>query len=162
MRLNWQRYILRYSLNDQAALLTHLQTTGEETLESIKGLGTLEVDNIKTFIVDNLGILLVLISLAILLVQQKNNFPPWRFFISPRPVFAVWLYQKMLKKLSVHGIHKQPCWTPREFLQRLPGLPDDKRESVQKITAYYEKSRFGQLTLLETEKKELRNCLREI
>ncbi len=162
LRLNWQRYILRYSLNDQAVLLTHLQTTGEETLESIKGLGTLEVDTIKTFIIDNLEILLVLLALAILLVLKRNIFLPWRFSIAPRPAFPVWLYQKMLKRLRTLGIRKQPCWTPREFLQRLSNLPDDKLDSVQKITDYYEKTRFGQFTVLETEKKELRNCLRKI
>lgn len=162
LRLNWQRYILRYSLNDQAVLLTHLQTTGEETLNSIKGLETLEVEPIKTFIIDNLGILLALLGLAGALALKRGDFYLWRFSIYPRSGFPVWLYRKMLKKLRVLGIHKQPCWTPREFLKRLPGLPDGKRESVQKITDYYEKIRFGKSAIQETEKRGLLTHLKKI
>ncbi len=162
LRLNWQRYILRYSISDQAELLARLQTTGEESWQSVQGLGTLEVDTIKTFVIDNLEIFLLLFGLALAVALKRMKFQNGRFFISPRSDFPVWLYRKMLKKLSASGIRKQPCWTPREFLKQLPALPDDKRDTVQKITAYYEKSRFGPSPVLPTDKKELLNHLRKI
>jgi hypothetical protein len=163
LRLNWQRYILSFSINDQAELLSHLQTTGDETLKSIKALGTLEVGTIKTFIIDNLAFFLGLLALVMVLVIKRNELFRWRFFLSVNPpVYPVWLYQKMLKKLSALGISKEPTWTPREFLKQLSSLPDDKRATVQKITDYYEKSRFGQFTIQETEKRDLLRHLKKI
>ncbi len=162
LRLNWQRYILQYSGNDQAVLLTHLQSTGEQTFNSLKGLGSLEVEPIKIFIMDNLGVLLVLLGLAGVLVSKRGGLHNFRWPFDPRSDFPVWLYRKMLKKLNGLGIRKQPCWTPREFLQQLPQLPDGKWESVQTITDYYEKTRFGPSPILATEKKELLNHLRKI
>lgn len=163
LRLNWQRYILSFSINDQAELLSHLQTTGNDTLQSIKALGELEVGTIKIFIIDNLGIFIVLTALVMILVFKRNDLFRWRFFLYAKPsAYPVWLYQKMLKKLSALGISKEPTWTPREFLKQLSALPDDKRATVQKITDYYEKSRFGQFTIPETEKKDLLRYLREI
>lgn len=162
LRLNWQRYILRYSITDQAVLLTHLQTTGEESWQAAQGLNTLEVDAIKTFIIDNLEIFLLLFGLALVVAMKRRGFQSGRFSISSRPDFPVWLYQKMLKKLSASGFRKQPCTTPREFLKQLPALPNDKRESVRKITDVYERSRFGPSPVLATDKKELLNHLRKI
>lgn len=162
LRLNWQRYILNYSMNEQVELLSHLQTTGEEALKSIKGLKTLEVEPIKTFIIDNLGVLLLVIGLVGVLVLKRSDLQHFRFSFASRSNFSVWLYRKMLKKLSGHGIRKLPCWTPREFLEQLPSLPDSTRESIQTITDYYEKTRFGPSPILATEKKELLNQLRKI
>jgi hypothetical protein len=163
LQLNWQRYILNYSIVDQAVLLTHLQSTGEETLAAIKGLGTLEVGTIKTFIIEYLGIFLGLLGLAVAILLKKRKLLNWRFFLSTEPpVYPVWLYQEMLKKLRVQGIHKPSCRTPREFLKQLSTLSDDNLERVQTITTCYEKSRFGQFTLPETEKRELLNHLRKI
>ncbi len=163
LQLNWQRYILNYSIVDQAGLLTHLKITGKETLAALKGLGTLEVDTIKTFIIEHLGTLLGLLGLALVLLLKKRELLNWRFFLSTEPsVYPVWLYREMLKKLHAQGIHKPSSWTPREFLEQLPTLPDDKRQRVQKITACYEKSRFGQFTIPKTEKRELLYHLRKI
>jgi hypothetical protein len=163
LRLNWQRYFLSYSFMDQALLFNHLQSTGEETLSTIKGFETLEVASIKTFIIDNLVVLLGLFGLTLVLALKRHNLPGRRFFLfSKPPVYPVWLYREMLKKLRVQGIHKQPSSTPREFLKQLSTLPDDKLEPLQKITACYEKSRFGQFTIPETEKRALRNHLRKI
>lgn len=163
LRLNWQRYFLSYSLMDQTLLLNHLQSTGDETLSAIKDLETLEVGAIKTFIIDNLVILAGLFGLALALVLKWKKRPGWRFIIAgKKPGYPVWLYREMLKKLRIQGIHKQPSATPREFLSQLSTLPDDKLALVQKITACYEKSRFGQFTVPETEKRALRNHLRKI
>jgi protein-glutamine gamma-glutamyltransferase len=162
MRLNWQRYILRYSMKDQTLFFTGLKSTGEETMASLQKLRTLDDEEIKTLIIDNLEILVLLIVFGFLLMLAWRNHPRWRFFDSPRSPFPAWLYQKMLRKLAVSGIHKQPHWTHREFLQRLTTLPKDKRDIIEKITATYEKSRFGQIPLLEAEKKELLNHLRKI
>ncbi len=163
LHLNWQRYILSFSMDDQAEMLTHLKTTGEGTLAVIKGLGTLEVDAIKTFIIDNLGFLLVFFGLVAGLFFKRGRFLKWMFFLPARPpVYPVWLYQEMLKKLGRRGILKQPSWTPKEFLKQISTLPDDQLKPVQKITACYEKARFGRFTIPEAEKKELLNLLREI
>lgn len=163
MRLNWQRYILSYSIMDQARLFSHLQSTGEETLDVIQGLETLEVGAIKTFIIDNLEVLAGLFGLALAFALKKEKLLSWRIFLSAEtPVYPVWLYREMLKKLNAQGIQKQPSWTPREFLKRLPTLPHDKLETIQIITTCYEKSRFGQFAISEAEKKELRSHLKKI
>ena len=163
MRLNLQRYVLSYSIIDQALLLTHLQSTTDKTLTAVQALGTLEADAIKSFIIEYLGIFLLLLGVAVALALKRKKLPGWRFFLAAKPpVYPVWLYREMLKKLRVRGIRKLPCWTPREFLKRLAALPDDKLEPVQKITSCYEKSRFGRFTIPETEKRELLQHLRKI
>ncbi|GJL79420.1 MAG: hypothetical protein NPINA01_24090 [Nitrospinaceae bacterium] len=162
LRLNWQRYIVRYSLNDQSLIFSRLKSTGEETLQTLQKLGTIERKEIKSFIFDNLEIYLLTVGFGILLIVVWKNHLSWRLSASSRHPFPAWLYRKMLGKLKTLGIEKQPHWTHREFLQKLTALPPEKRTIVEKITATYEKSRFGQTPLLATEKKELLNHLRNI
>ena len=162
LQWNWQRYIVRYSLHRQTFFLAHLKSTGEETLKSIQRLGTLDREEMNALIIDNLKIALISIALGIALILAWRNYPRWRFVNSSRHPFPAWLYQEMLKKLQATGIHKPPHWTHREFLQRLPILPQNTREIIQKITEAYEKCRFGQASLLKAEKKELLNHLRKI
>jgi len=162
LQWNWQRYIVRYSLNHQELFFTQLKLTGEDTLKSIQRLGTLDREEIKALIIDNWEIILIPIALGIALILAWRNFPRWRFVNSSHHPFPACLYREMLRKLQAIGIHKQPHWTHREFLQRLPILPKDKRELIEKITNTYERSRFGQTPLLKAEKKELLNHLRKI
>ena len=162
LQWNWQRYILRYSMKDQARLFTRLKWTGEEALKSFQRLATLDSGKVKKFIIDSQEVFLIPTAIGILLILAWRNDFRWRCFASPHSPFPVQLYLKMLRKLEALGIHKQPHWTHREFLKQLPLLPEDKRDSVQKITDIYERSRFGQIPLLQTEKKELLNRLRKI
>ena len=162
LRLNWQRYIVRYSLSDQTRLFTKIKSTGEETLDSIQRLATLDQEKVKTLLVEGLTILSIAAPLAIALFFARGPINRWWFLHFSRQPFPVWLYGEMLLKLEAVGIHKQPHWTHKEFLQRLPNLPSDKRERIEKITTIYETSRFGQTPLTETTKKAFLNHLRKI
>lgn len=162
MRLNWQRYIVHYSMKDQVLFFTDLKSTGQETLASLQRLTAMDRKEIKMFISDNFERFFLFMLIGVALVLTWRNHPRWRSSASPRPPFPAVIYRKMLGKLAALGIHKQPHWTPREFLNRLTTLPKDKRDIIEKITATYEKSRFGQTSLLATEKKELLTHLRNI
>jgi protein-glutamine gamma-glutamyltransferase len=162
MRLNWQRYIVRFSMKDQTLFFTDLKVSGGKTLASLQRLATMDREEIKVFISDNFERLLLWLLFWVALIIVWLNLPRWRSFASSRPPFPAMIYRKMLRKLAALGIHKQPHWTHREFLNRLTTLPKDKRDIVEKITATYEKSRFGQTPLLATEKKELLTHLQNI
>ena len=136
--------------------------TGEETLESIHRLTTLDGEGVKTIFIDGLEVLLIPAVLAIAFILGRRPISRWLLIYSSRHPFPAWLYREMLKKLRALGIHKRSHWTHREFLERLPILPEDKRKLIEKITDTYEKSRFGQRPILEAEKKELLNHLRKI
>lgn len=162
LRLNWQRYIVRFSMKDQEVILDRLATGGKNTLQNLQNIGTWKMKEIQAFLKANLPALIFLTTGSVLWFLTRGRWGGLRFALSPRPAFPVWLYQEMLKKLEKAGVSKQPQWTHREFLNRLSSLPQEKLDRIKKITGSYEKSRFGQSPILDTEKKELLNCLSKI
>jgi hypothetical protein len=42
MRMNWQRYIIRYSVNDQADMVRFFRSGGRDAMDSLKNLTSLE------------------------------------------------------------------------------------------------------------------------
>jgi protein-glutamine gamma-glutamyltransferase len=83
MRLNWQRYIVRYSMKDQILFFTGLKSTGEETLESIQELATMDREEVKIFISDNFKRFLLFIAFGVALIFVWRNHSHWHFFDSP-------------------------------------------------------------------------------
>ncbi len=162
IQFNWQRYIVRYSMNDQVEMLDRLKTQGQDALGKLSDFRSLNGNDLEAFFKSNRNALIFLCVLIAggLLARNRSTGRTW--FGSSQPLFPVWLYEEMLKRLQKTGIKKQPHWSHREFLNRLPALPEEKLNLIHRITAFYEKARFGQSPVLDTEKKELLNTLRKI
>lgn len=161
IQFNWQRYIARYSMNDQIEMLDRLKVRGQDALEKLRDFRNWD-NGIEAFIKANRNALIFLCVLIAGGLLARNRGPGRPGFFGPRAPFSVQLYEAMLQRLQKTGVKKQPHWSHREFLQRLPALPEEKLNLIHRITEFYEKTRFGKSPVLDTEKKKFLSFLRKI
>ncbi|MBI5427467.1 MAG: DUF3488 domain-containing protein [Nitrospinae bacterium] len=161
LRLNWQRYVIRYSVHDQVRMYNWFGRSGRDLLHKVKSLRPDAWKNAAQFLRDNRGyVLAVALTVALAALWARA---PWRpGSAASRPPFAVALYAAMLRKLEKSGLRKRPNWTHREFLDHLEPLPPEKRQLVQEITGLYERLRFAGFSPSPGEKKELWKTLRRL
>jgi hypothetical protein len=147
MRLNWQRYVVRYSVGDQIQILMSFQSHGESFVNKIKTLETIDWEDAnKTFQDKQAYILLALMFFMLILVLFRNHPSSfgWLFFRIGSNHFAAHLYKEMLHRLGKMGIRKPAHFTHREFLGKLSSLPPEKQQAAQQVTQFYEDTRFAQ------------------
>ncbi|PIQ97282.1 MAG: hypothetical protein COV67_05055 [Nitrospinae bacterium CG11_big_fil_rev_8_21_14_0_20_56_8] len=145
MRLNWQRYVIRYSFRDQLQILTALRSGGSEIMHQVRKLGALSLGDIQKWIQSHSRLGLTLLLAAGLGLLLKRRFPDFRFG-RPTPIpFATVVYREMLKRLERQGFPKKPHWTHWEYVDRLESLAPEKLGPVREITRYYESRRFAHL-----------------
>ncbi len=73
--------------------------------------------------------------------------------------FASHNYGRMLELLARHGHLRQPHETPREFLTSLRDEPVQVLELVERMTATFCTTRYGETVLFETKKRDLDRAL---
>jgi hypothetical protein len=160
LRLNWQRYVVRYSFKDQVRLAAWFGNNGKEVIDKFKALGKTDLKRVENYLRDNpLAVTLFLLSAGLLALFKWRD---WEFSFRPRPPFPVTLYVAMLRKLGKYGIHKQASWTHRELLKHLSSLSEEKYAIIEKLTAFYEQSRFGNLAVTKAEKNAMLKYLRQL
>lgn len=157
LRLNWQRYVVRYSFKDQVRLIAWFGNSGRDVFDKFKSLKKTDWKQVNHYLQDNILLLGLLAGLIYLFKYRA-----WAFSFRPRPPFPVVLYASMLKKLGKYGIHKQANWTHREFIKQLSSLSAEKHEIVERLTDYYEHSRFGNLVVTKEEKNTMLKYLRQL
>jgi protein-glutamine gamma-glutamyltransferase len=151
LRMNWQRYIVRYSVNDQVDMIRFFRSGGRDAMDSLKNLTSLEW---KEWVANQRSVLLVL------LVMVGCIFLLRKFRFSPPSSQAVLLYEELQKRLEKNGIKIKPHWTARELLHS--GIPDQKFKQVERVIDYYEKVRFGNKPADTNIEKEIRAVLSSI
>ncbi|OGW14537.1 MAG: hypothetical protein A3K09_04595 [Nitrospinae bacterium RIFCSPLOWO2_12_FULL_47_7] len=156
LRLNWQRYVVRYSLKDQTQLAHWFSRGGSTLLHKLKSLKPDDWKNLAHF---KPSLLFILIGAALLLLIKWRV---WKFFSHTPPPFSVMLYTSLLERLEKYGVKKQAHWTHRELLQHLPPLTQEKHDIIRKVTAFYEHCRFANLSATQNEKKTMQNYLRKL
>ena len=161
MRLYWQRYIVKYTLKDQAQILEFFNRGGRDALLKIKSLKTLNGEKISHYLRENIWFLVIISVIVLLYFMKKNNWLSTGISFSSSP-YAVTLYQEMLKKCAHHGINKKSGTTHIEFLSHTTALPHEKVDAIKRITRFYELNRFGARSTEEKELKEMRSLLRII
>jgi len=152
LRMNWQRYIIRYSVNDQANMIRFFRSSGRDAMDSLKNLTSLEWKDIW---VSNQKwtLLILLVMVGGIILFRKRGF-------SPQSSQAVLLYEELQKRLEKNGINIKPNWTARELLHS--GIPDQKFKQVERLIDYYEKVRFGNKPTDMNIEKEIRAALSSI
>jgi protein-glutamine gamma-glutamyltransferase len=150
LRMNWQRYIIRYSVNDQVDMIRFFRSGGSDAMDSLKNLTSFEWKDI--WISNQKWTLLILLILVgcIILFRKRGFSPP----------SAVLLYEELQKRLEKNGIKIKPNWTARELLYS--GIPDQKFKQVERVIDYYEKVRFGNKPTDANIEKEIRAALSSI
>ena len=153
LRMSWQRYVVRYSIHDQVQVIQFFRTGSRDLMRKFKSLSSVNWQTLveKTFS----PVILALILTTMLLLALKRRFGG--FAVSARPPPSVLLYQNMLRQLGKSGIVKKHSWTAREFLDH--DLPEAKRNSILRITEFYEKHRFGNSVVKPAQEKEIRGLI---
>ena len=162
MRLYWQRYVVRYSTQDQVHMVNYLNRGTQNVKDRFQKW---EMPSLKEILnaVQNHPLILVLIAVAVLgwrLGSRRYAWwgIPWR----PRLPFAVHVYRQMLERLESQGILKSKSATHLEFLATLTGLSPEKREAVESITRFYERHRFGPLPVSAGEQHHMQSLIQKI
>jgi hypothetical protein len=162
MRLYWQRYVVRYSMQDQTQLVDYFS---QETRDFKDRWEKWKTPSFKEMlkILQNHSWVLLLIALVFLgwrfgFRKYQWHGAPW----SPQLPFAVQIYRQMLKRLESQGIVKPDNATHLEFLSTLANLPPEKREAAESITQFYERNRFGNLPFSSGEQNHIQSLIRQI
>jgi len=162
MRLYWQRYVVRYSMQDQTQLVDYFSQETKDFKDRWEKWKTPSFKEMLN-ILQNQPWALLLIALVFLgwrfgFRKYQWRGTPW----SPQLPFTVQVYRQMLKRLESQGIVKPNNATHLEFLSTLANLPPEKREAVESITRLYERNRFGNLPLSSSEQNHVQSLIRQI
>jgi len=162
MRLYWQRYVVKYSFNDQVRIVRFFDRETRQIGNRFKNLKTLEWKDIVHFLDRHPWIWLVMGLLlgAFFILRAKFSWQGWTW--APKPPGSVRLYQAMLRRLEKQGVHKPHNWTHLEFLDHLDPLPPDTRQRVEAITRFYERTRFGNRPTSDAEMKQMETLARTL
>jgi hypothetical protein len=154
LRLNWQRYVIRYSFKDQVRLASFIGSEGKSLKEKFKKIHLPSWKEIWQAYKDHGKFVLILVWFF---VMYKLFFAFSFSHLSRkwRSEFAVLLYEKLIARLERSGFPKKPAWTHREFLKNLKNLPPEKFSVVEEVICVYEKARFASGALGDKEKKEI-------
>ncbi|MEE8268426.1 MAG: DUF3488 and transglutaminase-like domain-containing protein, partial [Nitrospinaceae bacterium] len=162
MRLYWQRYVIRYSMQDQTQLVDYFSRESKDFKDRWKNWKTPGFKGMLSTLQNHPWVLLLIVTgfLGWWFGSKKYQWPgtPW----APRLPFAVQMYRQMLKRLESRGIFKPNNATHLEFLDTLTRLPPEKREAVESITRFYERNRFGNLPFSSGEQHHIQSLVRQI
>ncbi|MBT5653709.1 MAG: DUF3488 domain-containing protein [Nitrospina sp.] len=158
LRMSWQRYVVRYSIQDQVEVIQIFRTGSRDLMRKIKGLASVNWETLVEKAQKFSPVILALVLATILLLFVKNRFGG--FTLSPRPPLSVILYQDMLNRLKKSGLVKKSSWTAREFLQST--LPETKHDPIRRITEFYEKHRFSNSPIHPGQEKEIRRLIESL
>ncbi|MCA9482856.1 MAG: DUF3488 domain-containing protein [Nitrospina sp.] len=158
LRLNWQRYVVKYNFNDQMEIAHFVSGKTRGITDTLRSLADWKPGDFLDALKNTPGawgwVLLAIAGLGFAwkrLGRQEETLPP-----------ASRQYAKMLRKLEKQGLHKAPSTTAREFLEALDTLESTRREHVARITHLYEKSRFGGTALNAADEKSLEEMVRQV
>jgi protein-glutamine gamma-glutamyltransferase len=157
LRMSWQRYVIRYSVHDQVKVIQFFKTGGRDAMRKLKGLISPDWKSLSEEAQKHSPIILILILTTIIFIIFKHRLGWQGFTLSPRPPLSVMLYNDMLKQLKKSGLEKKISWTVQEFLKS--SLPVTKRDSIRRITEFYETHRFGNSPILPSQEKEIRRLI---
>ncbi|MBT3921141.1 MAG: DUF3488 domain-containing protein [Nitrospina sp.] len=155
LRMSWQRYVVRYSIQDQVEAIQFFRMGSRDLMRTIKGLASVDWETLVEKAQKFSPVILILVLTTLLLPFLKRR----GFTLSPRPPLCVILYQDMLKQLRKSGLVKKASWTAREFLQSTSHLPDTKHDPIRRITEFYEQHRFSNSTIQPGQEKEIRGLI---
>ena len=146
LRMNWQRYIIRYSSKDQVDMAQSLRSGSRDAIDSLKNLTSLNWRDLQEWIENQKWALLILLAMVgMVYLFRRRSLPP-------RLPQAVMLYKELQSRLEQKGIRIEPHLTARELLNS--GIPAEKFNQVKKVIDYYERIRFGnQSANLDIEKE---------
>jgi hypothetical protein len=155
VRLRWDRYVIRYSIRDQVAVVQDVRERSEKLRAEVLALMN-EVGHWTRSIIGRIGqsvhpgwiaavAIAALIPLGWLMMRLFPQILGGRRHTTrsePHAV-AIGLYGQMLRLLEAHGFHKPPGSTPFEFARVVSREWREAAPFVQALTDWYCQARFG-------------------
>ncbi len=170
LRMRWNRYVIEYSLNDQAAAALSLRrgsvafrrsTSQRLQWWSIQiGLAFRRLWRTYGYAVMAAAALLAAIAVLFRRMEVGAFAGPWLPW-TRKPRGAVGFYERLLRLLARRGHPRPPTATAREFLESLaeqPHLYGPARE----LTLLYERARFGAAPLTASERRHTTLLLEQV
>lgn len=163
IRLKWDRFVIRYSFRDQAAMAQGVREQGEAVRVGVAARfvtllrwGT-ELRARIAHIGQSSGWLMaggviVLCALAGFVLARRFRQGSWwkpRRVSGPttQHMAALKIYSRMLQLLRSHGLTKAPGMTPLEFADKIAREWMEASQFVTPLTELYYRVRFGQIPL---------------
>ena len=162
MRLYWQRYVIRYSMQDQIKLVDYFSRETRDFKERWENWKTPSFKEMLNTIQNHPWVILVIAAVFLIVRLGSQKYRGQGTLWAPRLPYAVLMYRQMLKRLESQGIFKPKNVTHLEFLNTLTGLPPEKREAVESITRLYEQNRFGNLPFSPGEQHQIKSMIQRI
>jgi hypothetical protein len=171
LRMRWNRYVIDYSLADQATLAVGLRTRSFAFRRSVGQAWdhwTFQASRRLRAIWRDHGslaaLLLALLAAGGILLRRKGSFPDlvaaWPF-AARRQARTIAFYERALKLLARRGHARPPSATAREFAGQFADRPGLGRP-VAELTALYERIRFGEERLTAAESQRAAALLADL
>jgi len=155
VRLRWDRYVIRYNIRDQVAVVQDIRERSEKLRAEVLAWMS-EVGRWSRSIIGRMGrsvhpgwtaavVLAALLPLGWLVMRLLPRILGGRQRMThsePRAV-AIGLYGQMLRLLESHGLSKPPGATPLEFARVVSREWREAAPCVQALTDWYCQARFG-------------------
>jgi len=168
--VSWDRYIIRYSMQDWFALMREVRDQGStlqvrslQWSESVKNGLQLAMGWVVSR--RDVWLLVIVAGCFVALVMrwwvQRRDSWPFKKFNSARRNGRTF-YTKMLRLLARHGVRKPQTMTPLEFVRSMGPEMGPVIGAVTVLTEYYHRLRFGAMPLTPDEHVEVTRLLRQI
>ena len=155
IRLQWDRYVIRYSFRDQVSIGHEAQARAETYGGRLWSLTTVPGQWIKSvgrwvrelfvptrqFYLTAGSVILLLIATMLLLHRRRSG--RLRTRLTDNENAATGMYRQMLGLLALRGISKIESTTPFEFARLVSRDGKDLMPFVQPLTEWYCRIRFG-------------------
>ncbi|QPJ60962.1 MAG: DUF3488 domain-containing transglutaminase family protein [Candidatus Nitronauta litoralis] len=162
LRLNWQRYVVKYNLSDQTRMAEYFGDSTRDILDGFKSLPQFTPQSILPFLKRNFGKILGCLFTLIILIWALKKSRKSRLVSKEKATTATIQYNRMLSRLEKKGVIKEACWTPREFISKLDALTPEEQNRVSEITQIYEKSRYAGKPLEKDEEHHMSSLIKNI
>ncbi len=175
IKLKWNRYIIRYSFEDQKMLVTkvrdktlNLKNLSREFLSMFKNaLLSIQSGSLVFRIFIIIAVVLIVLS-VFTIVKYFERIAGFKRAASGRKILsnekrkAVRAYLSMLYLLKKKGFVKERHITPWEFMRTIDRLPPNEIAAVKFITGSYYRIRFGLLPYPQRKLKEMEEALKNL
>jgi transglutaminase-like putative cysteine protease len=176
MRLRWDRFVIRYSLRDQALVVQGIRERGERVRAQVSAflaaagqwaVGTRE----RVVGLIGLGAAVVVLGAGLAAGAAVFVWLMWRRrrgdraglpLRSARQIAAVRLYSRMLGLLEAQGLPKAPGATPLEFARHVSRQSKPTGRLVQPLTDLYCRVRFGREALTAQDQSRAERLLERL
>lgn len=143
MRLRWERYIVRYSLRDQFALLEGTRDQVGRFSDRLGEWVALFKRSARRIPPAAPALAAAALLILLMIARWRRGETRWRRGGRSSKQGATLLYERMLRLLAKQGVRKREEQTPLEFAEAVARGGGPSIDAVRMLTGLYCEARFG-------------------